>query len=89
VCVSDTIMISILNTPPLNDNEAANKAKKPGARWGFLIVLVALTAMVGTHQALRFQSSREWVTIALPNPPAPLPDNIAPSDAQTEMLHIQ
>jgi hypothetical protein len=88
VCISDTIMISILDTTPLSDstatkksNKTHSKAKKPGARWGFLIMLFALTAMVGTHQALRFQSSRQWVTISLPNPPEPLLDSTTPSDA--------
>jgi len=44
------------------------------ARWSILIVLFAVTAMAGGHEALRFRSSRKWVTISLPNPPGPLPD---------------
>jgi hypothetical protein len=44
------------------------------ARWSILAVLLAVTAVAGSHQALRFRSSREWVTISLPNPPGPLPD---------------
>jgi hypothetical protein len=86
-------MNSIGDTTPLNDNEATNKsnnilskaspAKKPRARWRILIAVFALTLMAGT------QSSREWITISLPNPPVPLPDNTAPSAAQTGMLRLR
>ena len=85
MCFINTIMNSVGNT--LNDNEATNKSnnilskaspgKKSRARWCILIGVFAVTVMAGSHEVLRFQSSREWITISLPNPPATLPDNTA------------
>jgi hypothetical protein len=85
---SSTIMLSITNAPPLNDKKATKVSlgKKSRAHWYILLALFAVTAMAGAHEVLRFQSSREWVTVSLPNPPAPLPDNSAPSFVQTGML---
>jgi hypothetical protein len=85
----DAIMNSTKHTTELNDNSATNKstnmlsglAKKSRARF-ILIALFAVTVMAGTHEVRRFQFSREWVTVSLPNPPAPLPDAAAPSAAQ-------
>ena len=86
--LGSTIMISIINAAPLSEKKAtkASPPKKSRAGWYILIALFAVTAMAGTHEVLRFQSSREWVTVSLPNPPAPLPDNSAPSFVQTGML---
>jgi hypothetical protein len=85
---SSTIMISIINATPLSDKKATKASLPEKSRAGsyILLALFAVTAMAGTHEVLRFQSSREWVTVSLPNPPAPLPDNSAPSFVQTGML---
>jgi hypothetical protein len=85
-----SIMISILNTGTLTATSRSNNilsglAKNSRVRWFILITLFAVTVMAGTHEVLRIQSSREWITISLPNPPAPLPDDAAPSAAQTGM----
>jgi len=63
-----------------NGVSKANPAKKR-ARWFLLIAVFTVAAMAGTKEMLRFQSNREWITISLPNPPAPLPDAAAPSAA--------
>ena len=53
------------------------RAKKR-TQWFLLIAVFTVAAMPGTQEMLRFQSNREWITISLPNPPAPLPDSAAP-----------
>jgi hypothetical protein len=67
-------------------NLMGSPKSKRGALWFILIALFAVTVMAGAAEVRRIQSSREWVTISLPNPPAPLPDDMAPGAVQTAML---
>ena len=49
----------------------ADFKRRTRAVWCIVIGLLVLTAMAA-RQLPRFQSSPEWTTIDLPNPPAPL-----------------
>jgi hypothetical protein len=54
--------------------------KRSKAVWCLLIAVFGLTLMAGTKEISLLQSNREWTTITLPNPPAPLLDSAAPSN---------
>jgi len=84
------MIITLFNEPPNKSNNTVSKANpaKKRARWFLLMAVFAVAAMAGTQEMLRFQSNREWITISLPNPPAPLPDNAAPVAVQTGTLPL-
>jgi hypothetical protein len=84
------MIITLLYEPPNKSKKIVSKAPpaKKRARWFLLIAVFTVAAMAGTQEMLRFQSNREWVTISLPNPPAPLPDTGAPGAAQTGTLPL-
>ena len=90
-CLYETIMIIRLRNETKNkSNNIISKAPpaKKRARWFLLIAVFTVAAMAGTQEMLRFQSNRQWITISLPNPPAPLADNAAPGAAQTGTLPL-
>lgn len=62
---------------------AAGFKKRSRAVWCIGIALFGLTVM-GARQLPEFQSSPEWTTINLPNPPAPLAEINSPY--QTDLL---
>jgi hypothetical protein len=84
------MIITLFNEPPNKSNNSVSKANpaKKRARWFILMAVFTVAAMAGTQEMLRFQSNREWITISLPNPPAPLPDNAAPGPVQTGTLPL-
>jgi hypothetical protein len=75
------MITTLLNATTNNTPSKAAPAKKR-ARWFLLIAVFTVGAMAGTQEMLRFQSSREWITVSVPNPPAPLPDTAAPDAGQ-------
>ena len=82
-CFASVIMNSKENT-----KSNSSLLTKPRALWFIFVALFAVTVMGGTQEVRRIQSSREWVTISLPNPPAPLPDRMAPGAVQTAFSPI-
>jgi hypothetical protein len=55
------------------------------ALWCISAIVFGLTALAGAHEGAKPQPPREWVTINLPNPPAPLPDSAAPVNVSSDL----
>ena len=55
------------------------------AVWYVSAVALGITALAGAHEVAKPQPHQEWVTINLPNPPAPLPDSAAPIDVSSDL----
>jgi hypothetical protein len=92
VCFYEAIMIvKLRHETTKKSNNIVSKAPpaKKRARWFLLVGVFTVAAMAGTQEMLRFQSNHEWITISLPNPPAPLPDDAAPGVAQTGTLPLR
>jgi hypothetical protein len=53
--------------------------------WYVSAVALGLTALAGAHEVAKPQPHQEWVTINLPNPPAPLPDSAAPVSVSSDL----
>jgi hypothetical protein len=53
--------------------------------WCGSAVALGLTALAGGYEGAKAQPHQEWVTINLPNPPAPLPDSAAPLSASSDL----
>jgi hypothetical protein len=53
------------------------------AVWYVSAVALGLSALAGAHEVAK--PHQEWVTINLPNPPAPLPDSAAPGDVSPDL----
>jgi len=55
------------------------------AVWYVSAVALGLSALAGAHEVAKPQPQQEWVTMNLPNPPAPLPDSAAPVSVSPDL----
>jgi hypothetical protein len=62
----------------MNMKKDADSKRFTKAVWCVAAIALGLTALAGAHEVVKPQPHQEWVTINLPNPPAPLPDSAAP-----------
>jgi hypothetical protein len=70
---------------PINMKKVAESKRFTRALWYVSAVALGLTALAGAHEVAKPQSHQEWVTINLPNPPAPLPDSAAPVSVSSDL----
>ena len=63
----------------------AESKKITRALWCISVVALGITALAGAHEVAKPQPHQEWVTINLPNPPAPLPDSAAPVSLTSDL----
>ena len=65
--------------------KATDSKRITRAVWYVSAVALGLTALAGAHEVAKPQPHQEWVTINLPNPPAPLPESAAPVSVSPDL----
>jgi len=63
--------------------KATDSKRFTRAVWYVSAVALGLTALAGAHEVAK--PHQEWITINLPNPPAPLPDSAAPVTISSDL----
>ena len=63
--------------------KATDSKRITRAVWYVSAVALGLSALAGAHEVTK--PHQEWVTINLPNPPAPLPDSAAPVSVSSDL----